>query len=583
MPRSSFQTLLIEGSPRRRQALGELLSARRGRVVYRARSSSGSLWLEAKGADLVLVSTALEGHQDVLGRAAQSGLDILLLFRPRNLPEGPPYLGRTRFGSLKFARQLLQSCGTWWELQSAEAPVHERYRKLLNRVRDGLLELGPDDTIRWANAAIRLATGEDRLEGLRLEELVEDRDVVCLHAVREQQRGGVIAPFLVRLRAGQTVEVDPTPRFGPDGAYLGTSALVRLSNGRTDAELEQSRDLVTLYSLASALSKAFGVTEVLEAVLEATRSLGGYEAVGAILQSGDTEHNVHQGAPISRAMEDAIQGFCQRLPAGTPVRVVKDPDKDPDPAAGLLQMEGYRGLACVALSAGQQRIGYLWVLSRRPEALTREKNSLLISVGAQAGVAVQNARSVEARIEEEAGRRRFYRDALQAVTRGKLILSEYDELEEHWAGCGELVDGVALETPADVPEARRRVEAAMEARGFCTDTTFNMVTCVSEAATNVVKYGPPGRLEIRVDDTAIRIRLDDVGPGIAFANLPRAVLMPGFSTAPSLGLGYSILLEMSDRVHLATGEQGTRLILEAGRQSADPLDAFIGLSGALDF
>jgi anti-sigma regulatory factor (Ser/Thr protein kinase) len=108
-----------------------------------------------------------------------------------------------------------------------------------------------------------------------------------------------------------------------------------------------------------------------------------------------------------------------------------------------------------------------------------------------------------------------------------------------------------------------------------------MVTCVSEAATNVVKYGPPGRLEVRVDEAAVRLRLDDVGPGIEFANLPRAVLMPGFSTAPSLGLGYSILLELCDRVHLATGEKGTSLVLEAARQAPDPLDAFIGLSGGI--
>lgn len=583
MPRSRFQTLLIEGSPRRRGALGELLSARRGRVAYRARANSAAAFLEKRGADLVLVSTALKGHQDVLGRAAQSGLDILILFRPRAVPDGPPYLGRTRFGSLKFARQLLQSCGTWWELQSSEAPVHERYRKLLNRVHDGLLELGPDDTIRWANAAIRRAVDEERLEGRRLEEFVEDRDVICLHAVREQQRGGVIAPFLVRLRAGQTVEIDPTPRFGPDGAYMGTSALVRLSNGRTEEELEASRDLVTLYSLASALSKAFGVPEVLKSVLEATRSLGGHEAVGVLLRGEGAELNVHEGAPISREMETTIEDFCHRLQVPHPIRVIKDPEKDPDPAAGVLQAEGYHGLACVSLSSGQQRLGYLWVLSRRAEALNREKNSLLISVGAQAGVAVQNARYVEARIQEEAGRRQFYRDALQAVTRGKLILSEYEELEDHWAGCGELVDTLPLVTPADVPEARKRVEAAMEAQGFSSEATFNMVTCVSEAATNVVKYGPAGRLEVRVDESALRIRLDDVGPGIAFANLPNAVLMPGFSTAPSLGLGYSILLEMSDRVHLATGEHGTRLILEAARQTADPLDAFIGLAGAFDF
>jgi len=583
LPTSRFQTLLVDHSPRRRRSLGEALSARRGRLVHRARAASALGLLEQVGVDLVLVSMATPGYADILGRAAQSGLEIFLLFRPRGAgrQDEVPYLGRTRFGSLKFARQLLQSCGTWWELQSSEAPVHERYRKLLNRIRDGLLELGPDDTIRWANASIRRAVREERLEGRRLEELVEDRDLVCLRAVREQQRGGVIAPFLVQLRHGAIVEVDPTPRFGPEGVYLGTSALVRLGTGRSEADLQASRDLVTLYSLASTLSQAFGVGEVIHAVLEAARGLGDYQVVGIRLLGEGLNPCVHQGAPLSRRLEEAIEGFCSRLGPGQALRVIKDPDKDPDPAAGIVQLEGYRGLVCVALAAGSQHVGYLWALAGRSEALNREKNSLLISVGAQAGMALQNARYVEARLEEEATRRRFYRDALQAVTRGKLVLCEYEELEAHWELCGELLASAPLEAAADVPAARRCVEACLEAQGFPAETVFNMVTCASEAATNVVKYGPPGNLELRSDANAVRLRLDDVGPGIAFANLPRAVLMPGFSTAPSLGLGYSILLELCDQVHLATGEQGTRLILEAARHSADPLDAFVGLSGLI--
>ena len=584
MPTSPFQTLLVDGSPQRRHSLGVLLSARRGRLVQRARCGSALSLLELVGVVLVLVSTALRGYTEVLGRAAQSGLEIFLLFRPHGVPgleEGVPYLGRTRFGSLKFARQLLQACGTWWELQSSEAPVHERYRKLLNRIHDGVLELGPDDSIRWANAAFGQAVHEESLEGRRLEELVEERDVACLRAVREQQRGGVIAPFLVHLLQGPIVEVDPTPRLGPEGAYLGTSALVHLETVRTPEELQASRNLVALYSLASSLSRAFGVAEVVRAVLVAARGLGDYEAAGIQLLGEGADRRLQLGSPLSPHLEEAIAGFCGRLRPSQAIRVIKDPEKDPDPAAGIVQLEGYAGLACVALAAGAERVGYLWVLSSRAESLSREKNSLLISVGAQAGVALQNARYVQARLDEEAGRRQFYRDALQAVTRGKLILSEYDELEAHWTDCGQPLDAVALEGPADVPLARHCVEACMEAQGFPADTVFNMVTCVSEAATNVVKYGPPGRLEVRADAAAIRLRLDDVGPGIAFANLPRAVLMPGFSTAPSLGLGYSILLELCDRVHLATGDKGTRLILEAARQSADPLDAFVGLSGVL--
>ena len=120
----------------------------------------------------------------------------------------------------------------------------------------------------------------------------------------------------------------------------------------------------------------------------------------------------------------------------------------------------------------------------------------------------------------------------------------------------------------------------MSAHGFPQERLFDMVTCVSEAATNVVKYGPPGQMRIRVEDDGVHVRLDDVGPGIAFANLPKAVLLSGYSmgATPSLGLGYSVMLEMCDCVYLCTSERGTSLILEMSHAKADPLDAFVAFN-----
>ena len=40
-------------------------------------------------------------------------------------------------------------------------------------------------------------------------------------------------------------------------------------------------------------------------------------------------------------METTIEAFCHRLHPPHPIRVIKDPEKDPDPAAGVLQAEGY--------------------------------------------------------------------------------------------------------------------------------------------------------------------------------------------------------------------------------------------------
>ena len=239
-----------------------------------------------------------------------------------------------------------------------------------------------------------------------------------------------------------------------------------------------------------------------------------------------------------------------------------------------------RGIVCVALTVGVEHIGCIWALADKESALSRENNSFLISVGIQAGLALQNAINVKRRLEEEANRRRFYRDALNALTSGKLVFCERDELDSHWAKCGQEEASLELKEFADVPQSRRLTEGIMSAHGFPQERLFDMVTCVSEAATNVVKYGPPGQMRIRVEDDGVHVRLDDVGPGIAFANLPKAVLLSGYSmgATPSLGLGYSVMLEMCDCVYLCTSERGTSLILEMSHAKADPLDAFVAFN-----
>ena len=73
-----------------------------------------------------------------------------------------------------------------------------------------------------------------------------------------------------------------------------------------------------------------------------------------------------------------------------------------------------------------------------------------------------------------------------------------------------------------------------------------------------------------VDDAAVRARVTDNGPGIRFVDLPRAVLMRGYSTGLSLGLGYSVILELMDAVLLSTGPRGTSILMELRRTAPVP-------------
>jgi hypothetical protein len=53
----------------------------------------------------------------------------------------------------------------------------------------------------------------------------------------------------------------------------------------------------------------------------------------------------------------------------------------------------------------------------------------------------------------------------------------------------------------------------------------------------------------------------DTGRGITLENLPKA-LTPGWSSEPSLGMGFTLMLEMSDAIWLSTGAFGTTLCVE---------------------
>jgi len=58
------------------------------------------------------------------------------------------------------------------------------------------------------------------------------------------------------------------------------------------------------------------------------------------------------------------------------------------------------------------------------------------------------------------------------------------------------------------------------------------------------------------------VAVTDRGPGIDFRTLPKATLTPGFSTAASLGMGFTIMLHLCERVLLSTQPGHTSVVLE---------------------
>ena len=169
-------------------------------------------------------------------------------------------------------------------------------------------------------------------------------------------------------------------------------------------------------------------------------------------------------------------------------------------------------------------------------------------------------RAEQALRHQEEDIRKAYVDVLDAVTGGKLILLT-DELLP--AELGEpLTERMPLTAASQTGVARQRVLEAAEARyPGCVDRSA-VITPVSEALDNALKHAGSGSYQVFARNGVLQVAIADEGPGIDFRTLPKATLVRGFSTAASLGMGFTIMLQLSERVLLATRPGHTQVVLE---------------------
>jgi DNA-binding response OmpR family regulator/anti-sigma regulatory factor (Ser/Thr protein kinase) len=168
------------------------------------------------------------------------------------------------------------------------------------------------------------------------------------------------------------------------------------------------------------------------------------------------------------------------------------------------------------------------------------------------------------RREEETRRKGFYKEVIFAVTGGRLLLMEQEEFDRALEGLP-LGPPLELEGAQSVALARQLTEKVARECGLAGDNLFNLVLCVSEAATNVIKHAGTGLLRAGCTDSHVVVFIQDRGPGIDASTLPKATLMKGYSTGVSLGFGFTIMLELLDQVCLHTSPQGTRLLLQMSK------------------
>jgi ligand-binding sensor protein/anti-sigma regulatory factor (Ser/Thr protein kinase) len=164
--------------------------------------------------------------------------------------------------------------------------------------------------------------------------------------------------------------------------------------------------------------------------------------------------------------------------------------------------------------------------------------------------------------------RHAYVDVLDAVTGGKLILLTEEQLSDELGT--PLGQQVVFGAPAQLATARRMIVRAADTRFPGRIRHTDLLSTVGEALDNALKHARGGSYQVFARGDHLQVAISDDGPGIDFRTLPRATLVPGFSTAASLGMGFTIMLQLCERVLLSTRPGRTTVVLEfaASRQPA---------------
>lgn len=159
-------------------------------------------------------------------------------------------------------------------------------------------------------------------------------------------------------------------------------------------------------------------------------------------------------------------------------------------------------------------------------------------------------------IEDE--KKTFYRETIKNVTQGKLNLVGQDDVEKYLSSSQIHVE---IRTSRDTAIARQQVEEYLSSKGLSGDQLALYLTGLGEAMNNAIKHAGEGEVFAGTAGECTWTAVSDKGPGIETLTLPGATLRRGFSTKISMGMGYSIMLEVSDRVLLSTGHEGTTVVL----------------------
>jgi anti-sigma regulatory factor (Ser/Thr protein kinase) len=252
---------------------------------------------------------------------------------------------------------------------------------------------------------------------------------------------------------------------------------------------------------------------------------------------------------------------------------------DPGPLRDAVHVTARRGfeagqpLVALLETVGAARVTILPVLTTtfaaEPRVLSESVAALMTAEEmaavwiAEAYETVADAQLISAREERrraEEDKVAFGRDIARLVTGEKLVLCEPSDIPARPG-----LSTLPVVKPRDVREARSIVHGLAETLGWPPSRVYELQLCVGEAGTNAIRHAGTATFQAWAEGDEVTFRIADSGPGIDFNRIPSAI-SSGYSTGSSLGMGFTLMLELADTIRLATDKRGTVLQLTLTRR-----------------
>ncbi|WP_066060045.1 HD domain-containing phosphohydrolase [Robertmurraya korlensis] len=126
---------------------------------------------------------------------------------------------------------------------------------------------------------------------------------------------------------------------------------------------------------------------------------------------------------------------------------------------------------------------------------------------------------------------------------------------------GEFLEDIQISKNSDVPKSRERMKRVLEQYAPHLDS-MKVQVAVTEAVTNVLKHATGGELSIYLKEDQLQFYISDKGSGIPLHEIPKTILVSGYSSKRSLGQGFKMIAKFCDVVQIHTSSQGTQVLIE---------------------